>query len=192
MNPAVKQLNSIMPPIPLPPVVAPPWIDIEHAMGVRLPTDYREFIDSYGDGQMNRSLSVFFPARRGPHRTSMAALSDRTAGLYASGFFDKFGIGDAEFARAKGKSAALLLWGQSKLGDLLFWSTDSEDADRWTVTVFLQETLEHRRWSHYDQGMAEFLVAVAERTIPESARLLGPAAGRARWSRLRDWGQYYG
>ncbi|MFE4457133.1 SMI1/KNR4 family protein [Nocardia tengchongensis] len=186
MNPAIIKIISLMPPPLRPPAGQTPWVDIEYAMGVPLPEDYREFIDTYGDGRINQSLSVFFPARLSALRPSLAVLSDNTASLHALGFFDEF-RGNPEFATAVGEPNALLLWGQTRRGDLLFWSTRDENPDHWTVTVFFHTTDRGDHWHHYDQGMAEFLSVIADRSIPESGELLGTTAGRPEWTRVRDW-----
>jgi hypothetical protein len=44
----------------------PPWDAIETALGMRLPSDYREFIEFYGAGGSNNELAIWYPVRRRP------------------------------------------------------------------------------------------------------------------------------
>ncbi|MEU6587277.1 hypothetical protein [Nocardia sp. NPDC046763] len=177
-----------MPPPPLPPVIPPPWTEVEHAMGLALPSDYRDFIDLYGDGRINATLSVFFPARRSGYRRSLTVLADNTAGLRANGFFDEFACPSIDSDR----STDLLLWGQTLAGDLLFWSATSEDPNEWTTRVFLQRTGVRDCWRHFDGGMAEFIVGGIDGSLATAAELIGPRSGGPRWTRLRDWEHDYG
>ncbi|MFE3261827.1 hypothetical protein ACFXPS_41820 [Nocardia sp. NPDC059091] len=185
MHSAVAHLSSLMTPPPLPPVVPPPWAEVEHAMGMALPTDYRDFIDLYGDGRINGALSVFFPARRaGPHR-SLTVLADNTAGLRDNGFFDEFDCRRID-------SSNLLLWGQTLAGDLLFWSIEDENPDEWVTSVFLQRAGAHHCWRRFDCGMVEFLIGGVEGHLPTARELIGSRSGGTRWSRLRDWEHDFG
>ncbi|MFE3262049.1 hypothetical protein ACFXPS_42715 [Nocardia sp. NPDC059091] len=188
MHPAVAQLNSLMPPPPLPPLVAPPWGEIERAIGFGLPSDYRDFIDCYGEGQVNQELSVFFPAERAEGQWSLTSLLDRSRRLRSFGLFDLF---EADDRRGP---ADFLMWGKTSSGDLLFWLRDGDDPDRWPT--YMLQHVHHldpsRRWRRFDGGITEFLIALVDGSFPEAATLIGDHPRVARWSRLRDWRNDYG
>ncbi|MGW4241294.1 hypothetical protein [Nocardia sp. NPDC004722] len=178
-----------MPPPPLPPVVVPPWGEIEHALGFGLPSDYRDFIDCYGEGQVNQELSVFFPAECAEGRWSLTSLLDRSRRLRTFGLFDLF---EADDRRGP---ADFLMWGKTGPGDLLFWSREGEDPDHWPTYVVLHH-LHHlepgQRWRRFDGGMTELLIALVDGSFPEAATVIGDHPRIARWSRLRDWKNDYG
>ncbi|MEU6586671.1 SMI1/KNR4 family protein [Nocardia sp. NPDC046763] len=192
MNPRLALLKSLMPPPPLPPVVAPPWTAIEQSMNLRLPADYRDFIDLYGDGQINHLLSVFFPARQHGPRPTLSVLSDNTQSLRDSGFFDDPAADGSNSVAGQQMSNDMLLWGQTFNGDLLFWSTEREDPDNWTVRVHFRHLDPGDSWGEFDGSMVDFLLALAIAAFPHTNWLIDASTGTMRWSRLRDWKHDYG
>ncbi|GAB2554007.1 hypothetical protein GCM10027167_71440 [Nocardia heshunensis] len=181
-----------MPPPPLPPVVAPPWSAIQQAMHLTLPADYREFIDCYGDGEINHVLSVFFPARQRGPRPTLTVLLDNTRSLRESGFFDDLDAACPNPAAGRLTSDNLLLWGQTSNGCLLFWATDGEDPDTWPIRVHFQDSESRDHWVDFDGGMVDFLVSLGNGGSSQTNRLIGDPRGAMRWSRLRDWKYDYG
>ncbi|WP_327146978.1 hypothetical protein [Nocardia sp. NBC_01327] len=167
-------------------------------MGFRLPTDYRDFIDLYGEGQINQELSVFFPAHRTGDRPSLTALLDRSRQLKSFGFYEAFGSDDGPARTGTppnpgaSESAELLVWGKTWNGDLFFWAPVGEDPDAWPISMHLPHLNAGDRWRRFDGGMAQFLTSVADGSFTDAARLIGGRPGPARWSRLRDWEYDYG
>ncbi|GAB2452865.1 hypothetical protein GCM10027262_77530 [Nocardia tengchongensis] len=167
-------------------------------MGFALPSDYRDFIDLYGEGQINQELSVFFPGYQTGIRPSMTSLLDRNRFLKRIGFFEEFGPGPRHQVTAGMEHAELLMWGKTWNGDMLFWQRIGDNPDSWPIAMHLHHLDQADRWRRFDGGMAEFLTTLAHGasssygSLTEAALLIGTNRSRPRWTRLRDWVHDYG
>ncbi|MQY31284.1 SMI1/KNR4 family protein [Nocardia aurantia] len=190
MHASIPGLTSVLRPSPLPTVAAPPWADIEQAIGTRLPGDYREFIELYGNGSINHELSVWYPAlRRTDARVVLTALVDDTLPEPGSvGEFVDARPGEPELC-AFPEPGGLLQWGSTNGADMFFWETAGDDPDQWPVIAFHHFDCTFHR---YDGGMADFLTAVADGTHEHARAFIGRPPGGARWNMHGDWGIRYG
>ncbi|MFJ6141885.1 SMI1/KNR4 family protein [Kitasatospora sp. NPDC092286] len=127
-------------------------------LGVRLPSNYRAFIDLYGSVTFAGEWGVRTPARR-------PGTDDSPGGLAGWRFEN-----DTEFraqvemedlfrqqvrAQVFPDPGGLLGWGRNSDHDHCCWLTADPDPDRWPVVVWFQGELDR-----FDGGFAEFLTAV--------------------------------
>ena len=136
-------------------LVAPParhrpveWSNIEQALRVQLPEDYKGLIDAYGPGSFDGFIWIFQPASDNPNldllaqtRTQLASLRERRAS-------------EPDFAvRIYPELGGLLPWGITDNGDVGFWRVEPGDA-RWPLVV-----LEARGAERYEYtgGLAAFI-----------------------------------
>lgn len=132
MNKVIDSLCEIMPPPPSPTGVV--LDQYEAGYDLKLPSDYVDFIRTYGDGRVCDFLTVYNPfsqskpfsmARRSPSSLeSFRRFKDRIP-------FDLFPT-----------EGGLFPWGMSDDGDDFFWITRGNPED-WTVCV-------------HDRGVIEF------------------------------------
>lgn len=105
------------------------WEAIASATGWRFPADYREVVAVFGAGEIAGGVGFGVPPRRGESMES---------GILRS--------------RPK-RSAALLMWGASDVGESYYWRCSETDPDEWTVAVASGSGT----WSDFDMGVVEFL-----------------------------------
>nr|WP_242432615.1 SMI1/KNR4 family protein [Streptomyces sp. Root1310] len=117
--------------------------------GWKFPTDYKEFVEIYGGGEIDEYLSVRTPptADGSPfgrllEGTDPALTPDCRAELAPS-------LPASEELR-------LLPFGATATGDVVFWLI--EDApENWKVVIFRRQSPSGtKRWSIFDGGMADF------------------------------------
>lgn len=167
-HPAVARLRESLPP-PISGGDAVVWEEVERTTRLVLPADYREFVESYGGGEIDEYLSVSTPPVPGSAYGDLLdrvdpALSDR----------DREELG-ALLPGSAGPS--LLPFADSASSDVAFWLRDGAPDD-WRVAVFRRQAPHGmNRWTVFAGGMASFLVAVMTGEVsPFSERL--PAGDR--------------
>ncbi|WP_456242764.1 SMI1/KNR4 family protein [Actinopolyspora lacussalsi] len=136
----------------LPPEVAPapqPWEDVERRLGVALPNDYKEFMETYGGGTIEEfliflSYSQSFEAAMGWKGRDLEEIRMSPEDVFPGG------------AVEEGK-VNLLPWAYTIDGDVCYWLMDPrEDPDQWRV-VSRERDME---WNFFGGGMMEFLVEI--------------------------------
>ncbi|MGW2183452.1 SMI1/KNR4 family protein [Streptomyces sp. NPDC001732] len=140
------------------------WEAVEQETLLQFPADYREFVESYGGGEIDEYLSVSTPPVPGSPYGDLLdrvdpALSDR----------------DREELSAllpEGDLPQLLPFTDSASGDVAFWLREGAP-DTWRVAVFRRQTpYGVTRWTVFDGGMASFFLAVLTgETDPFSERI---------------------
>ncbi|MFE3112391.1 hypothetical protein ACFXKJ_29935 [Kitasatospora indigofera] len=138
-----------------------PWDLAEEVAGVRLPADYRAFVDLFGPGGLRGELGVVTPRPLPGRPIGVGALSRMVNGLVN-------GTG-AAFKQMREDSpdlcpypvhpepGGLLPWAGNYNGDHCFWLTEGDDPDCWPVVVWLRGGFPCG-WHRYDMGMARFLL----------------------------------
>ncbi|MFE5676747.1 SMI1/KNR4 family protein [Streptomyces erythrochromogenes] len=142
------------------------WEGIADAVQLELPSDYREFVELYGGGEIDEYLSVSTPPVPGSPYGDLLdrvdpALSDR----------DRQELG----ALLGGQTLPLLLpFAYSASSDVAFWLRKGA-ADSWRVAIFRRQTpWGVNRWTIFNGGMAEFCLAVLTGVVdPFSERISG-------------------
>ncbi|WSG62504.1 SMI1/KNR4 family protein [Nocardia sp. NBC_01730] len=157
-------------------------------MGFRLSQDFRDFINLYGDGEINHEFCVFYPAGQRHFALSLTLLLDHAEELNSYGVFESYG--DLPFAGYPAPGG-LLQWGSTYNGDMICWLTEGDNPDDWPVVVVFRHIVDPS-WRRFDGGMAEFLFSLVTSTFELSTALIGDPPGGARWTRHRDWEHDYG
>ncbi|WP_107092071.1 MULTISPECIES: SMI1/KNR4 family protein [unclassified Streptomyces] len=130
---------------------------IDRLLGVRLPSDYREFVLAYPAIELDGFLRVFAPVPGLEEgfvdeiREELEILGD----LYESG--DDLSGGYAPHPAENG----LLPWGTSLSGDTFFWKVTADDGDRWPVVVGGR----NGDWWEFEGGLIAFLVGLIDGTV---------------------------
>ncbi|MFR9793797.1 SMI1/KNR4 family protein [Streptomyces sp. MB22_4] len=164
-HPLVTRLRDMLPP-PSSGGDTVDWEELARAEGVVLPSDYREFVEVYGGGEIDEYLGISTPPVPGS-----------VYGDLLDGFAPYLRPEDeAELAVhfPGGGPLKLLVLGCTTDGDVLLWLRIGEP-DTWKIAVFRRQALYGEKpWTVFDGGLVEFLVTVLEggTTAPLRARKL--------------------
>ncbi|MFG2484876.1 SMI1/KNR4 family protein [Streptomyces virginiae] len=128
------------------------WDGLADTAQLEFPADYREFVESYGGGEIDEYLSVSTPPVPGSPYGDLLdrvdpALSDRDC---------------QELGALLGRQGLPLLlpFADSASSDVAFWLRKGAP-DSWRVVTFRRQTpWGANRWTVFDGGMAEFCLAV--------------------------------
>ena len=155
------RLSRILP-VPDRPLEVPDpgrWEEIERAVGIRLPPDYKAFVSTYGTGSIDDFLMVFNP------------FSDRPA-LRLQEFGEEM-LRVLRENRAQGvdpppypihpEPDGLLPWGATDNGDWCYWvATQAHDPDRWPIAINMSRGPD---WFSHPGPLTGFLADLLSRTI---------------------------
>jgi hypothetical protein len=148
-HPAIARLRELL---PAPASGGDPvdWSEIEQTVGLALPADYREFVETYGGGEIDEYMCVLTPPVPG---SPYGELLDRITPV----------LSDLEDLRALlPPDVVPPLWPFADLGegDVAFWLREGAPDD-WRVAVWQRQiAYGDNRWKVFDGGMAAFLLAV--------------------------------
>ena len=133
------------------------WSAVESELGISVPDDYKDFIETYGTGRFDDFLNVLNPfskidnlnliIQKEPILDSLAELRDT------------FGedIPYNLFPAANG----LLPFAGTDNGDTLFWQTN-EQPDQWTIVV---KDSREPEYQEYKENITSFLAKLFSREI---------------------------
>jgi hypothetical protein len=142
-------------------MVAPPsgvvaradWADVQLALGVELPADYRRLIDEFGGGHIDDYLYLLEPQCRNPYYDLGEAASERLEALEY--LWDRGEERPEELAET---GTRVCPWATTDNGEALYWLMKPESRpDDWVVIV--NET-RGPAWELFDVGCLEFLIGV--------------------------------
>ena len=106
------------------------WIETEKKLGIKLPNDYKEFIDTYGTGIIANFLIVFSPFSTNENMNLFSQLNMyRDSYLILKESYPKDFTYEI-FPNERG----LLPWGMSENGDVLSW-TVSQNSQDWKIII---------------------------------------------------------
>jgi hypothetical protein len=156
---SIDLLQRILPrPVsPSPAASRPDWQAIEKQL-CPLPESYKEFIDHYGLGRIDRFLIVYSPTA-----------TDKYLNLSARGQIDldalrelrsKHGAREVPYALYP-EPNGLLPFGIDENGDGLYWLTEGPP-DQWPIVVNEGRAPEYVR---FDATLTEFLAGILSRTL---------------------------
>jgi hypothetical protein len=135
------------------------WSYVEARLGVRLPTDYKQFLGVFGSGEVNGFLLVASPVfgdRLIRLEDLVRSRLEIRRALRAAGW-------DIPPHPLSPEPGGLLPWGITRNGDTCFWqTTPAEQQDEWTVTVVESKSQE---WIDFDGSLTAFLAAVLTRGL---------------------------
>ena len=129
------------------------WAAVTSSLGVRLPRDYRDFIDVYGPGTIDDQLDIAAPLGPGddfdaPSVLELTPKPSSTNWLKATG---------SEYPLWP-EPGALLAWGRYRAEDdtygFLYWLTVGDDPDAWPVVTWKRAP---GRFVQHPPGMAAYL-----------------------------------
>jgi hypothetical protein len=132
----LEALISIAPPPenPSDPGKGKDWTEIETSLGTALPTDYKEFIDLFGTGELAGSIWVYNPFAVDQERNANNLLV-RVREVLNIWRSRRTRTGDEGYPYTLyPEPSGLLPWGHVDTGDELFWQT-SGDPEQWVVVV---------------------------------------------------------
>ena len=119
------------------------WATAERQLGLRFPSDYKEFVSLYGFGSIEGQFYVLSPFA-GPRSFEREIAEARKAHEVLVQYEPLHPPG-------------LIPWGRSDEGGECFWETDRLDSEYWTVyTEYDELSLTYR----YEENMTTFLLKV--------------------------------
>jgi hypothetical protein len=128
------------------------WAQVEAEVSMRLPGDYKRFVDRYGAGSVEEFPHIFHPTVGIVLAGTAAAELD---GLHEYRSYDHREPGDVPFP-VWPEPGGLYPFARTMDGDCCYWRTADADPDRWTVV--LSESFYD--WWEHPTGMAAFLADV--------------------------------
>lgn len=154
---SLDRLQSVLKPPVNPSNTGNGWSELEDALGVSLPQDYKDFINIYGTGGIDQFIWILTPFDLDENVNFLArAEVMREAYLESKQQFPEY-YKHCIFPEAGG----ILPWGYTDNGDELYWKTN-EDARMWSIIVY-----ESRSWEYheYPMSMTEFLFGIVSRNL---------------------------
>jgi hypothetical protein len=150
-HPAVARLYELLAP-PVHGGDAVDWEEIERTTRLVFPADYREFVESYGGGEIDEYLSISTPPVPG---SPYGDLLDR-----ADPVLSDRDCGELGALLSPGALPPLLPFAETADSDVAFWLRAGAP-DGWRLAVFRRQTPHGtNRWTVFHGGMASFCVAV--------------------------------
>lgn len=130
------------------------WSAIQEALGIELPTDYRQLVDEYGGGDIDDYFYLLEPHCRNPYYDLLEIGAERTEALQY--LWDRGEERPEELAAETG--AHVFPWATTDNGEALYWlMIPGVRPDDWVVMV---NEARGPRWERFDVGCLEFLVNI--------------------------------
>jgi hypothetical protein len=104
------------------------WSEVERSWGTAFPSDFREFIDTYGAGSIDDYLVIESPVDADEQGCPSMRLSTPTEDSYRPS------SGPWPYP-VRPQPGGLISWGGNIDGVAFYWSTEDPDPDRWPVVV---------------------------------------------------------
>jgi hypothetical protein len=151
---SVEKLQGLLKAPTQPPDSAVNWSEIEEAIKIALPSDYKRFIEVYGTGCIADSIWVLSPKSGNKHLNLIEQVRRRLDAMKA--FRTGGDIPYSIFPEPGG----LIPWAFTDNGDVLYWRTGSPDANSWPTVVHDSRV---SRWEEFLGTMTEFLTVLLSR-----------------------------
>ncbi|MEU9979585.1 SMI1/KNR4 family protein [Streptomyces sp. NPDC051014] len=137
------------------------WADVEEALGVGLPSDYKAFMSVYGAGGIG-DLGILGPLPVNYLQWDPGSIVDS-----APPFRDLWdGEGGVPGIEADGSS--VLPWGSGCSANELGWLTLDPNPDRWPVVAWRRQiSYGDSRWKLFDCSMVDFLIKMMRAEFDE-------------------------
>jgi len=129
------------------------WAEVEAALGLALPPDFRTFCDRYGPGEIDQLMAVLVPVTVGQYLRDVDLVTSTVKYVY-----EEYGDPD-EPHQFYPTVPGLLPFGDTDGGEVFWWLADRGVApEHWPVVV----TPRHVTWASHTFGMcfSDFLVGV--------------------------------
>lgn len=158
MSADVDELQRLVPPPPGGGPPSPAWAEVSARLGIGLPADYVELIETYGGGQFDDYLYLLEPFAANDSYDLV-----REAGVRAEAFELLWSGGEPRPSFLGAPGQRLLPWASTDNGEFCYWLVAPGIApDRWPVVV---NEGRGPGWEHFDLGCAAFLLAVLRRRV---------------------------
>ena len=150
---ALDTLVRLCPP-PAGPLPAVDWAQAERALGAALPADYKQLVETYGDGVFDETIWLLVPDSAYDKCNLHAQTTERDGVL--AGLWE---VGEEKPAGLLEAGARILPWAFEGLtGAFLYWLVrPGQQPDEWTV---LYNEGQGPLWEPHDMGCLAFLLAV--------------------------------
>jgi len=150
------------------------WAAVEQRLGLRLPPDYRDLVDTYGAGRFGNFITVFTPFVDNGY---VNLLTQDTLAL------DAYRVMRADFPETAPdpvypEPGGVLPWAQTDNGDVVYWRTDGP-SERWPVVVIESRFGMHEQ---YTLTTTAFLAKLLDGTL--GSEILPARPGRDRSPRF--------
>ncbi|MET8164227.1 SMI1/KNR4 family protein [Streptomyces sp. NPDC005329] len=150
MNAHVERLTQLV----APPERAAPradWAVLAEELGIELPGDYRELIDTYGGGRFDGYLWLLEPRCANRHYDLTRHIAERD-----EAFEMLWEDGEPKPEQLESSpSSRVIPWATTDNGEYLYWLVrPGSHPDEWTVMV---NEARGDWWEHFDVGCAEIL-----------------------------------
>ncbi|MEU4150704.1 hypothetical protein [Streptomyces sp. NPDC026659] len=124
------------------------WKAVEEALGTRLPSDFKALAEWYPAFELDDFLGVFLPW-------------PGEEGDWAGEGDGPYSDYPADLRPPELVPTNLISWGDSKEGDVFFWSVLGDDPEHWPVTICSR----NGPWWHYAGGTVQFLAELTNGTL---------------------------
>ena len=169
MSPAMQELLVRVPPPAKPNNASGDWKQVEESLGMVLPDDYKEFINSYGSGTLCSLFSIPSPFNIIRFSTK-ERISPREYWLSWVEIYQDWEQAGRQIAYPVYPSTpGLFPCGRYGDVDILNWFTVGE-ASQWHIVFFSRE---HSLAEIRGFGFATFLLAALKGTVPLPEKVLG-------------------
>ena len=154
--PALERLQKLAPPSAFVSAATPEqWQELEHSLGLQLPVDFKQLVDSYGNGRFADFLSVCDPwyKRQHPHseKSYLAWVNVRLTGLKPEWrTYPEYLAPFLPYPAPEG----LLPCGFTDNGDTLCWQTTGV-SDFWPLVIV--DYKQSEQYERYHMTITEFL-----------------------------------
>lgn len=127
------------------------WEEVERTLGVKLPSDYKELIRTYGGSNWDDYLYVLEPSCPNENYDLIEWAENQAEDLEDLWEFEK------KPAELEAEGARVIPWATTDNGECLYWLVQPGlEADQWTVMV---NEARGDRWEHFDVPCTQFLAA---------------------------------
>lgn len=130
------------------------WADVEKSIGLTLPDDYKELVESFSSGYFQDFVQIIRPG-------DMGASKGEFLGYYAHRLEDMRQWRNNEPTRFPlpifPEPGGLLPWGRSIRSDLFFWLTEGENPANWPIVA---TDSEFTNWASFNRSVCDFLIDV--------------------------------
>lgn len=162
----LEALRDVMPP-PKSGGDALDWSVLEGEFGVCFPGDYKLFMEAYGGGTIDETLSIL-PLTDGASEWRSEYLN-ADGYLFAEDIEAELGI---EIPGEDPPEGLLVPWGVAPSGAVGCWFASGDDPDQWPVVVFRNRA--HPTWFRYDHGFVGFLRSVIAGELDNTFGIMFP------------------
>ncbi|MEU7141502.1 hypothetical protein ABZ942_18750 [Nocardia sp. NPDC046473] len=153
---ALDNLQRLLPP-PQPRPAAVDWNAVERDVGLALPDDYKQLVDTYGPVEFSSTVRLAVPGHPAPSLDLLWWIREARDRLGDPDFPPRWDQIPDGFSLDPQR---LIAWGKLGGGEYCLWHT-TPDPEAWRVVVG-----SNAGWGFYPGTLTGFLVALLTKTLP--------------------------